>query len=105
MLFKKNKIETTVVEEAGYAAMEKAILVLGMGCKKCEVLRENIKEALQTMGIDEEVYAIHDIALISSFGVMSTPALVIDRQVQSTGRLLSVKECVEMLQKFRGIKE
>ena len=73
------------------------IKILGSGCKKCLALGENAKEALQTAAITGEVEKITDIVAIASYGIMSTPGLVIDEKVVSTGRVLSVSEIAALL--------
>ena len=71
--------------------------ILGSGCKKCVTLGENAKTALQTAAIAGEVEKITDIVAIASYGIMSTPGLVIDDKVVSTGRVLSASEIVALL--------
>ena len=75
----------------------KKIQVLGTGCPKCNKLEENVKTAAQQLGIEYEIEKIKDINVITGFGVMLTPALVIDGQVKSAGRLLTVDEIRDML--------
>ncbi len=78
------------------------IIVLGTGCKKCEQLEETTIAALTELGMDTAVEHITDIAQIAAYGVMSTPALVIDGKVASAGRNLKQKEVVKLLMKIRG---
>ena len=73
------------------------IKILGSGCKKCLALGENAKTALQTAAIAGEVEKVTDIVAIASYGIMSTPGLVIDEKVVSTGRVLSPSEIVALL--------
>jgi len=70
----------------------KNIKVLGPGCPKCRMLAANTQEAVQTMGIDAEVTKIENIDEIIQYGVMVTPALVVDEVVKSSGKVLSVDE-------------
>lgn len=74
------------------------IKVLGSGCKKCVDLKNNTEAALKEAGIDAEVIKIEDIKDIISYGVMSTPALVIDEKVVSFGKVLKPKEIVKILE-------
>jgi len=74
------------------------IKILGSGCKKCIALAENASEAAQTAGIEVEIEKITDIIAISGYGVMSTPGLVIDEKVVSTGRVLTASEIVQALE-------
>lgn len=73
------------------------IKILGSGCKKCISLGENAKAAADAAGISAEIVKVTDYAQIAACGVMSTPALVIDDKVVSTGKVLSVSEVAEKL--------
>lgn len=73
------------------------IEVLGTGCAKCKTLYENTKKALEESGTSAEVVKIEDIPSIMKYGVMSTPALVIDGQVKFSGKVASVAEIMGML--------
>lgn len=73
------------------------IKILGSGCKKCIALGENAKAAADAAGISAEIVKVTDYAQIAAYGVMSTPALVIDDKVVSTGKVLSVSEVAEKL--------
>jgi len=73
------------------------IQVLGTGCSKCKTLYENTKKALEESGKNAEVEKIEDIPTIMKYGVMSTPALVIDGQVKFSGKVASVGEIIELL--------
>ena len=61
------------------------IQVLGTGCPKCRKLKENVAQAVARAGIDCDVEEVTDIERIVEFDVMTTPALVIDGQVQVAG--------------------
>ncbi|MDP3265608.1 MAG: thioredoxin family protein [Sulfuricurvum sp.] len=73
------------------------IEILGTGCSKCKSLEEATKQAVAQSGIFAQIEKVEDIMKIMEYGVMSTPALVIDGKVLSTGKLLSVTEIVEMI--------
>ncbi|HBA70684.1 MAG: redox-active disulfide protein [Geobacteraceae bacterium GWC2_55_20] len=73
------------------------IEVLGTGCSKCKTLYENTNKALQESGKNAEVVKVEDIPSIMKYGVMSTPALVIDGKVKFSGKLASVAEIIGML--------
>ena len=73
------------------------IQILGPGCAKCAKLKANSEEALAQLGRDATIEKIEDIMQITNFGVMMTPALVVDGEVKSSGKLLSVDEIKEML--------
>ena len=64
------------------------IKVLGPGCKNCVSLKENTEKAMKEMGIEAEIIKVEDMKDIASYGVMRTPALVIDEKVVSYGKVL-----------------
>ncbi len=68
------------------------IEVLGTGCAKCTLLYDNVNKALALAGKQAEVVKVQDIPSIMKYGVMSTPALVIDGVVKFTGKASSVDE-------------
>lgn len=74
------------------------IKVLGGGCSKCEALLAAAKEAVQNSGVDADIEYITDFSLIAGYGIMSTPALMIDNKVVSTGRVLKAKDIQKLLQ-------
>mgnify|MGYP006377284387 CR=1 FL=1 len=73
------------------------IEILGTGCTKCKALEEATKQAVAKVGGFHEVIKVEDIVKIMNYGVMSTPALVIDGVVKSTGKLLNVEDIVEFI--------
>lgn len=73
------------------------IKILGTGCPKCKQLEANAKEAVATLGSDAVVEKVSELAKIMEYGVMMTPALVIDGVVKSSGKVLSSAEIMEML--------
>lgn len=78
------------------------IEVLGSGCRKCMNLYESAKAAVEETGSDAAVEKVTDMMTIVSYGVMSTPALVIDGQVVSSGRIPSREEIAKMLRERSG---
>ncbi len=66
--------------------------VLGAGCKSCHQLYENTKEAVEKLGINVEVEYITDMEKVMAYDVMSMPALVVNEQVVSTGKVLKPDE-------------
>ncbi|MDX1368355.1 thioredoxin family protein [Pseudomonas sp.] len=74
------------------------IKILGSGCKKCVTLNENTHQALSNLGLQAEVLKVTDFAEIAAYGVMSTPALAIDDQVVSVGKVLTAGEIAAFLQ-------
>ena len=75
----------------------KLVQILGTGCAKCETLMHNAKEAIKQSGTEATVEKITDITQITSFGVMMTPALAIDGEVKSVGKVLSSGDIAELL--------
>lgn len=73
------------------------IKVLGGGCCKCENLLEAVKEAVAEKGIEAEIEYITDMTKIMEYGIMSTPALMIDNKIVSMGRVLKAKEVAKYL--------
>ena len=76
----------------------KLVQVLGPGCPKCEKLKKNAEDAAKTAGVEAMVEKITDIGQITAFGVMMTPALAIDGEVKSVGKVLSPEEIQRLLQ-------
>ena len=77
--------------------MVKLIQVLGPGCAKCDKLKQNAEEAVQQSGVEATVEKVSDINKITSFGVMMTPALVIDGEVKVVGKVPTVDEITGLL--------
>jgi small redox-active disulfide protein 2 len=75
------------------------IKILGPGCPNCKVLEANTKKALEELKIKADVEKVTDIAKIIEYNLMSTPALVIDEKVISSGRVLSPEEIVKLINK------
>ena len=73
------------------------IKVLGSGCCKCENLLGAVKEAVAEKGIVAEIEYITDMTKIMEYGIMSTPALMIDNKVVSMGRVLKAKDIAKLL--------
>ena len=68
------------------------IEILGTGCLKCKKLTELANKAVMESGVNAEVVKVENIDEIISYGVMTTPALVIDGEVKSAGRIPSKDE-------------
>ena len=73
------------------------VQILGSGCPKCKTLTERVEEAVAALGLDCEVEKVTDLNEIVRFGVMVTPGLVVDGEVKSVGKLLSVEDIKELL--------
>jgi small redox-active disulfide protein 2 len=75
----------------------KKIQILGTGCPKCKKLAECAEQAAKELGIEFELEKVTQISDIMKFGVMMTPALVVDGTVKAVGKALTVEQIKEML--------
>jgi len=73
------------------------IAILGTGCPKCDKLAKETKQAVAELGIDCEIAKVTAVAEIMKYGVMLTPALVVDGEVKVVGKVPSVDEIKTML--------
>ena len=73
------------------------IEILGSGCPKCKKLEENTRKAAEKMKTKAEIVKVTDIGKIIEHGVMTTPALVIDGKIKSSGRIPDVEEIEKWL--------
>jgi len=77
------------------------IKVLGSGCSKCKALESSVKAALDKLGLNEEIEHVTDFSEIAAYGVMTTPALVVDGKVVSYGKVLNENEVIDIIKKVR----
>jgi len=75
----------------------KKIQILGMGCKKCTILAETADKAAKELGIQYTLEKVTSLEQIASFGVMFTPALVVDGTVKVSGKVPSLDETKKLL--------
>jgi len=75
------------------------IKILGPGCKNCAALTDNTREALKELNINAEIIKITDYEQMAAYGIMSTPALVIDDKVVSSGKVLKSKDIMKLIEK------
>ncbi|MDP8266795.1 MAG: thioredoxin family protein [Candidatus Aceula meridiana] len=68
------------------------IEILGMGCPKCKALYDNAQSAVKEAGGEAEVIKVEDMDKITDYGVMTTPALVVDGEVKAAGKVSTVEE-------------
>lgn len=73
------------------------VKVLGSGCSKCRQLETETRAALEQLGMDTTIDHVTDFSQIAAYGVMSTPALVVDGKVLSCGKVLKTEELVKIL--------
>ena len=77
--------------------MTKKIEILGTGCAKCEKLADNAKKAVALAGADATISKVTDLSQISEYGVMITPALVLDGKVKVAGKIPTAEAIAEWL--------
>lgn len=76
-----------------------SIKVLGAGCRNCQALLENTKEAVFALHLSADVEHVTDLAKMAQYGIMSTPALVVNEKVVSAGRVLKSADIEKLLRK------
>ncbi|MBV7271379.1 TM0996/MTH895 family glutaredoxin-like protein [Clostridium sp. PL3] len=77
------------------------IKILGSGCSNCKKLEANAKEAVEKANVDAEIVKVQDIKDIMAYGVMRTPAIVVNEKVKMYGKVSSVDEIVKFIQDER----
>jgi small redox-active disulfide protein 2 len=75
----------------------KTLQILGTGCPKCRKLAANTEAAARELGLDYELVKVTDLGEIMKFGLMMTPALVVDGEVRAAGTVPSVEDIKRML--------
>lgn len=78
------------------------IKILGTGCARCKALEQVTRLASTEMGLDADIEKVEDIVTIMNYGVMRTPALVIDEKIALSGRVPSPAELKELLTKYQN---
>lgn len=73
------------------------IKILGTGCPSCKALEETTRKAVTEMEIDAQITKVEDMAEILNYGIMTTPALVVDGKIVLKGRVASVEEIKKLL--------
>ena len=76
------------------------VKVLGAGCKSCHAQYENVKAAVQALGLSVEVEYITDMEKVMEYGVMSMPAIVVNDQIVSMGKVLKAADVEKLLRKL-----
>ncbi len=80
------------------------VKVLGGGCAKCHALEDATKAALTELNMDTTIDHVTDFSQIAAYGVMTTPALVVDGKVVSYGKVLKKDEVKKLIQKVKGCR-
>lgn len=78
------------------------IKVLGPGCANCRTLERATREAVNALGLDATIEKITDYPTIAAYGIMSTPALVVDEKVLTSGRVPTPTQIRELLTSING---
>lgn len=73
------------------------IKILGSGCAKCKKLEENARKAVEELGIEATIEKVADMKAILGYGVMKTPAMVVDEKVKIMGRVANTEEIKKYL--------
>nr|WP_313524332.1 thioredoxin family protein [Anaerotignum sp.] len=97
-----NCTEETMAQAEAAKVSGASIKVLGSGCAKCNQLEVATMEALAELGMDTTIDHVTDFAQIAAYGVMTTPALIVDGKVVSYGKVLKKEEVISILKKSRG---
>ena len=88
--------------QAEAAKTTSGVKVLGAGCAKCHALEDATRAALAELNMDTTIDHVTDFSQIAAYGVMTTPALVVDGKVVSYGKVLKKDEVKALIQKVRG---
>ena len=75
------------------------IKVMGTGCRKCKALLAATEEAVKNRGVQAEIEYVTDMIKIAETGLMSTPGLVIDDKIVSSGKVLEAQAVAELIEK------
>ena len=92
---------TEIMEQEKQEKLLAGVKVLGGGCVKCNQLEKATIEALIELGMDSSIDHVENYEKIAAYGVMTTPALVVDGKVVSCGKVLKKDEVIELIRKVR----
>ncbi len=100
-LFGKKK-ETNLADAQSTLAPDavKSVKILGSGCVSCHTLLVNTRQALKNLGLETEAEYVTDMEKVMAYGVMSTPALVVNEKVVAMGKVLKPQEVEKLLLKL-----
>ncbi len=82
-----------------------SVKIIGMGCENCHALLENTKKALSSMNKNVEIEYITDTSFAEAYGIKSMPALIVNEQVASEGKILKPNEVIKLLSKMEKKKQ
>ena len=94
--------KTKKKQDEQQSSVSSPVKVLGSGCMNCNLLEEHTRQALEELGMDTSIEHVTDFVAIAGYGVMTTPALVVDGKVLSSGKVLSKEEASILLKEARG---
>ncbi len=77
------------------------IEILGMGCPKCKKTTQNAQQAVEELGIEADIEKVEDLDKITAYGVMMTPALVIDGELKVAGKIPSKQEIINWIEEIK----
>lgn len=95
--YKKRVLKEKVEETSSVLEIK----VLGPGCANCEKLTKNVRDALAKLNLSADLEHVKDIKEIAKYGILGTPALIIDGQVKAVGKVPSVQEIISWLRETR----
>lgn len=75
------------------------IKVLGPGCPRCKATEDNVKSAVESLGVEAKIEKVTDTMEIASYGVFGTPAVIVDGEVKCVGKIPTVDEVKEWIKK------
>lgn len=96
----KGKSSAHALAESSKTSSINSVKILGSGCTNCNMLESAARKALQELQLDVPIEHVTDFTEIAAYGVMSTPALVVNEQVLAFGRVLKQKEIIALLKPF-----
>lgn len=97
---RKEEMKSCCGNEETAVKMSADVKVLGSGCCKCNELEEAVAAALKELNIAADIDHVTDFGKIASYGVMTTPALVVNGKVLCSGRVLKKEEAKELIRSF-----
>ena len=91
-------LNTDAIEQKKTEKVVEGVQILGSGCAKCNVLEDSVRAALAELEMNIPIEHVTDLAQIAAYGVMTTPALVVNGRVVSVGRVLKKDDVIKIFQ-------